>query len=83
MTAGYHEVLYDDGDQYKGEWNSDGKVQKEQVNIYLSIYIYKYIAIHLHIIITIARSSNTHIVSLPHLFVVYVCICYAWCVHVR
>jgi hypothetical protein len=26
MTAGYHEVLYDDGDQYKGEWNAEGKV---------------------------------------------------------
>ena len=25
-TAGYHEVLYDDGDQYKGDWNADGKV---------------------------------------------------------
>jgi len=24
-TAGYHEVLYDDGDQYKGDWNADGK----------------------------------------------------------
>ena len=24
--AGYHEVVYDDGDQYRGEWNADGKV---------------------------------------------------------
>lgn len=26
MAAGYHEVVYDDGDQYKGEWNANGKV---------------------------------------------------------
>ena len=26
MAQGYHEVAYDDGDQYKGEWNADGKV---------------------------------------------------------
>lgn len=25
-AAGYHEVMYDDGDQYKGEWNAAGKV---------------------------------------------------------
>ena len=24
--AGYFEIVYDDGDQYKGEWNADGKV---------------------------------------------------------
>ncbi len=24
--AGYHEVAYDDGDQYRGEWSADGKV---------------------------------------------------------
>jgi hypothetical protein len=24
--AGYHEVVYDDGDAYRGEWNSEGKV---------------------------------------------------------
>eukprot|EP00051_Salpingoeca_urceolata_P035801 m.31412 g.31412 ORF g.31412 m.31412 type:complete len:147 (-) comp9741_c0_seq1:68-508(-) len=23
--AAYHEILYDDGDQYKGEWSADGK----------------------------------------------------------
>lgn len=26
-AAGYHEVMYDDGDQYKGEWNAAGKVR--------------------------------------------------------
>lgn len=25
MTQGYHEVLYDDGDQYKGDWDEEGK----------------------------------------------------------
>eukprot|EP00051_Salpingoeca_urceolata_P021634 m.341572 g.341572 ORF g.341572 m.341572 type:complete len:155 (+) comp19835_c2_seq1:390-854(+) len=25
MTEGYHEVTYDDGDRYKGEWNAGGK----------------------------------------------------------
>eukprot|EP00039_Didymoeca_costata_P018473 m.333600 g.333600 ORF g.333600 m.333600 type:complete len:150 (+) comp17181_c0_seq1:86-535(+) len=25
MTAGYHEVQYDDGDQYAGDWNNEGK----------------------------------------------------------
>lgn len=25
MASGYHEVVYDDGDQYKGDWNADGK----------------------------------------------------------
>jgi hypothetical protein len=25
-AAGYHEVMYDDGDQYKGEWSAQGKV---------------------------------------------------------
>lgn len=25
-TAGYREVVYDDGDQYKGDWNAQGKV---------------------------------------------------------
>jgi hypothetical protein len=24
--AGYHEVVYDDGDQYRGDWNAEGKV---------------------------------------------------------
>lgn len=24
-AAGYHEVMYDDGDQYKGEWSAQGK----------------------------------------------------------
>jgi hypothetical protein len=24
--SGYHEIVYDEGDQYKGEWNADGKV---------------------------------------------------------
>jgi hypothetical protein len=24
--AGYHEIVYDDGDSYKGEWSADGKV---------------------------------------------------------
>lgn len=24
--SGYHEIVYDDGDQYKGEWSADGKV---------------------------------------------------------
>lgn len=27
MTAGYHEVQYDDGDQYAGDWNAEGKRQ--------------------------------------------------------
>ena len=29
MAAGYHEVLYDDGDKYQGEWNAEGKVLPE------------------------------------------------------
>ena len=28
MAAGYHEVVYDDGDTYKGDWNAEGKVRE-------------------------------------------------------
>eukprot|EP00045_Choanoeca_perplexa_P000353 m.13894 g.13894 ORF g.13894 m.13894 type:complete len:149 (+) comp10236_c0_seq1:147-593(+) len=31
MAAGFHEVQYDDGDKYSGEWNAEGKREGDGV----------------------------------------------------